>query len=404
MDKSNTILLIDTLSAAVCFSLFIWLEAAGIDNRAIVSPAAFYAFFRVLLFNKKALALFGFFVGLFWFYWIGLSFRYVGLAYAVPLVIIGMGLAYALIFWLLGFIRPYYVRAAALLIYFDLITPFGFEWLKPEILLVNSFFGIGKTDLFLFLGSVTLFIFLKGKRYRPAALLPLLLALDLGAKVPPKDAGIVLAGTDYAQDFKWDRNHRSEIIDDSLKAIDRAIEEHKTAVVLPESVFPLYLNFYPPIVEALLEKSRHITIIAGGLYTDGKQHYNSTYFFQNGMMQVAHKVVLVPFGESTDFLPHWLGKQINRIFFDDAEDYHTAKAPTDFEICGLHYRNAICYEATVGRMYDNAPPFMIAVTNNAWYYPSAEPDLQRIVIRYFARKHGVTVYHCVNKSRSEIIY
>jgi len=343
-------------------------------------------------------------VGLFWFYWIGLSFRYVDMGYAVPLVMVGLGIAYALIFGLLGFVRPYYVRAAALLIYFDLMTPFGFEWLKPEILLVNSFFGIGKVALLLVLVSVVLFIFWEGRRYRAAAFLPLLLALDLGSREAPPAADIVLAGTSYSQDEKWERANLSRIIDDNLAAIDRAIEERKAAVVLPESVFPMYLNFAPPLVETLMEKSRFITIIAGGLYSDGNQHFNSTYFFQNGLMQVAHKVVLVPFGESTDFLPHWMGKWINKIFFDDAEDYRTAKEPTDFEIEGQKYRNAICYEATVGRMYENAPKNMIAITNNAWYYPSTEPDLQRVVIRYFARKHGVTVYHAVNKSRSEIIY
>lgn len=404
MGKSNTILLIDSLLAAAAFSLFIWLESAGIENRAVVSLAALYAFYRIILFNKKALLLFGFFVGLFWFYWIGLSFRYVGMGYAVPLVIVGLGIAYALIFGLLGFIRPYYVRAAALLIYFDLMTPFGFEWLKPEILLLNSFFGIGKMALVLFLGSVVLFIFWEGRRYRAAALLPLLLALDLNTREAPADADIVLAGTNYTQNYKWDRANLSDIIDDNMAVIDRAIEERKAAVVLPESVFPMYLNFQPPLVETLKEKSRFITIVAGGLYSDGEQHYNSTYIFQKGLMQVAHKVVLVPFGESTDFLPRWMGKWVNSIFFDDAEDYRTAKEPTDYEIEGQTYRNAICYEATVGRMYENAPPFMIAITNNAWYHPSTEPDLQRVVIRYFARKYGVTVYHSVNKSRSEIIY
>ena len=404
MGKSSTILLIDSLLAAAAFSLFIWLEAAGIENRALVSVGAFYAFYRLLLFNKKALFLFGFFVGIFWFYWIGLSFRYVGMEYAVPLVMVGLGIAYALIFGMLGFIRHYYVRAAALLIYFDLMTPFGFEWLKPEILLVDSFFRVDKIALFLFLLSVGLFIFLEKRRYRAVAFLPLLLALDLGSREAPPAVDILLAGTEYFQDEKWDRANLSRIIDDNLAAIDNAIEARQAAVVLPESVFPMYLNFAPPLVEALKEKSRFITIVAGGLYSDGTQHFNSTYFFQNGLMQVAHKVVLVPFGESSDFLPRWMGKWVNRIFFDDAEDYRTAKEPTDFEIEGRKYRNAICYEATVERMYENAPPFMIAITNNAWYYPSTEPDLQRVVIRYFARKHGVIVYHSVNKSRSEIIY
>jgi apolipoprotein N-acyltransferase len=301
-------------------------------------------------------------------------------------------------------VRPYWLRAAALLFYFDFVTPFGFAWLKPEMLLVNSFFGIDKTALGLVLASVALFIFWEGRRYRAMAFLPLLLALDLSVRELSDEGQIVLAGTDYAQDEKWNRANLDAIVAANMEQIDRAIGANKAAVVLPESVFPLYLNYYPRLIETLKEKSRYITIIAGGLFSDGTEHFNSTYFFQNGEMEVAHKVVLVPFGESTEFLPRWLGRYVNAIFFDGAEDYRTAREPTDFEIGGKRYRNAICYEATVERMYENAPSRMIAITNNAWYHPSTEPALQRVVIRYFARKHGVIVYHAVNKSRSEIIY
>ena len=46
---------------------------------------------------------------------------------------------------------------------------------------------------------------------------------------------------------------------------------------------------------------------------------------------------------------------------------------------------------------------MIAVTNNGWFVPSTEPNLQRILLRYYATKYGKAIYHSVNGSPSEII-
>jgi len=392
------------LSAAAAFSLFIYLEYFGVQNRAIVSISAFYAFYRMLLFGKKELFVFGFFVGLFWFYWIGLSFRYVDMAYAIPFVMIGIAFIAGALFWILGFVKIFYLRAAVILFYFDIAQPFGFEWLKPELLLENSFFGSDKLSFGLFLASVTIFIYFQKSRLKTLFFIPLVFALNLSSHQKNIDKEIALIRTDYDQEYKWKRENLKTIIEENFAHIDMAIKESKKIVVLPESVFPMYLNRYPEVIERLLEKSKEITIIAGALYTNGQKHFNSTYFFSDSKMIVAHKVVLVPFGESTDFLPESIGRFINKIFFDGAEDYRTASKPTDFKIGDTLYRNAICYEATAQKMFKESPANMIAISNNAWYDPSIEPGLQRLVIRFFARKYGVTVYHSVNKSPSEVIY
>ena len=402
--KSITKFLIETLPAALAFSLFIYLEEMGVANRAITAAAGVYALYRLLQFSPKAMAASGFFIGLLWFYWIGLSFRYVEMAWAVLPVMIGVASVIALLFWVLGWVRPVWARAAVMLLYFDWVTPFGFAWLKPELLFVNSFLGTAKWQMALILAVIVAFIYLKERsRYAPVLFILLLPAWNPVPPTEPLEKGIVLSGTDYTQEQKWNPANTPFIVDTQLERIAQAAEAGNRLIILPESVFPLYLNYYPDLIHELKVLSRKITIVTGGLYRDTTGHYNSTYFFDNGEMTVAHKVVLVPFGETTDFLPERLGKMVNAIFFESAEDYTTAVKPTDFMIGGEKWRSAICYEATVERMYADAPGKMIAISNNAWYKPSTEPALQRVLIRYFSRKYGVRVYHVVNGSPSEVI-
>ncbi len=76
--------------------------------------------------------------------------------------------------------------------------------------------------------------------------------------------------------------------------------------------------------------------------------------------------------------------------------------PTDFEVGGVTFRNAICYEATSEKMYEGQPKYMIAISNNAWFVPSLEPVIQEMIIRHLSKKYGTAVFHSVNKSRTSI--
>jgi len=391
--------------AAFAFSSWIFLEALNTHFALIELVFGFYAFYKILQFNKKELFLFGFFVGILWFYWIGLSFRFVGLAWVVPFIIIAIGLVYGVIFYLLGFVKNYALRSIIMLFYFDMATPFGFEWLKPEIILLNANLGVQKYHLFFFLLSVVLFIYMQNKRLLILAFLPLVLAIDFTPHKPHINSNIKLVQTDYTQEEKWDRKNLQQIINNNFNLIDQAIKDKYKAIILPESVFPIYLNRFTDIINRLKQKSQKIIIIAGGLFWDkNSNQYNSTYYFNKGKMIVANKVHLVPFAETTSFLPKSIGKIINKIFFNAAEDYKTANKPTVFTIGKEKYQNAICYEATVEDMYKDSPKNMIAISNNGWYYPSTMPIVQKNVIQFFSRKYQVVVYHSVNKSRSGVVF
>ena len=70
---------------------------------------------------------------------------------------------------------------------------------------------------------------------------------------------------------------------------------------------------------------------------------------------------------------------------------------------GTKFRNAICYEATCQEIYEGDVQFVIATSNNAWFAPSIEPTLQNLLMRFYARKNGVTIYHAANYKGSGII-
>ncbi|WP_236618672.1 hypothetical protein [Lebetimonas sp. JH292] len=111
---------------------------------------AFISFFYI----KHSFFQTGFFIGVFWFYWISLSFRYYNLSFLIPLVIFAIGVFYGAVFWIIkkteNFIKNSYMKKIYYILIFtfafDYLAPFTFDWLKPEILFVNSFYGVDKIN------------------------------------------------------------------------------------------------------------------------------------------------------------------------------------------------------------------------------------------------------------------
>ena len=76
---------------------------------------------------------------------------------------------------------------------------------------------------------------------------------------------------------------------------------------------------------------------------------------------------------------------------------------TDFIIKGIKFRNAICYEATCNEIYSGDVEFVIAISNNAWFRPSIEPTLQRLLLKFYAKKYNIVIYHTTNGDGSGVI-
>jgi len=393
---------------ALLFSAFIYLEYFGITIKLINSVFGILSLTLLLHISKRAILVAGFFIGVLWFYWIGYSFEYNDVGFMTPFITFAFAIIYMLFFGVLALTRSVAVRAI-LLFGLSFLEPLDFNWLQIELIFVDSYIGIFKYQLFAILTALCLLSYLK-KPYKYLAILPLFLALNqageiLNIKAPiQKDAPlkIKLVATDITQDAKWKRESLNPTVQLAYSEIRSAIKDGYDVVVLPESVFPLYMNRAPTLMRQLLLLSYDITIVAGSLLNENNQHYNVTYLFADGSFKIAKKLVLVPFGEYIP-LPKFAKKFINEIFFKGSSDFKTATKPTDFLIKGVEFRNAICYEATCQEIYEGNVSFVIATSNNAWFSPSIEPTLQKLLMRYYARKNGVTIYHSANYRGTGII-
>ena len=384
-------------------SIFIYLEYFSLHVKILDTFFALLGFYGLLTCNQKTFTWVGFFIGIFWFYWIGFGFQYYDLTYLIPLVVIGFGLIYGFFFWLisiLGISLEIRTLLIFLLIFFE---PFGFNWFKPELIFINSYFPTNIYFFGLFLMSMILLIRLKKYlKILPILLLTLLPFFNTPKTFEKPALAIEIANINLAQDKKWKKKYKKEIIKDNFHIINEAIKAKKELVILPESAFPMYLNLEKLTLEKLKKLSSKITILTGGLSVKQNKVFNSSYLFKNGDYQIANKVILVPFGEKIP-LPKWAVDLINKLFFNGADDYESAKEPFDFEIDGYTFRNAICYEATTDELYKNNPKYMIAISNNAWFKPSIEPTLQKLLLKLLAKKYNTVIYHSANSGISGII-
>ncbi len=344
-------------------------------------------------------------MGIFWFYWISFSFIHYGFSYLLPLGIIGVALVYAFMFLLSAiFFKDIFIRAGLLFLMSSFIHPFGFNWFDLRLLLLDSFFMPDFLRVFAFMMIVALCVKLKPK-FKIFSLFLLIFCIDFNIrlKLPHLPFDYELANTNISQEDKWDKKLLSKHIKDNLAKIDQAIMNQKRVIILPESAFPLHLNMVPKLVTILKQKSKSIAIITGALTYENKKFYNSTYVFDSGKMQIFHKLFLVPFGEEIP-LPSFLKNTINDIFYNGAQDFSVAKKVQDYTIDGVKIRNAICFEATKQTLYENNPRIMIALSNNAWFTPSTQPLMQKLLLRLHAKLNNTTIYHSVNGSKSYVVY
>ena len=399
---------------ALLSSAFIYLDYWGISYPLLTTFFGLISLYLLLQEERKTWFFSGFFIGIFWFWWILVSFKHYEMIWAIPIGLLVIAFSYGVLFWLIAKIAsiparccpgttPYAIsltlKASGLLV-LSYMHPFGFDWFKPELIFVESYLGIEKWQFLIVLTAMTLsiwkkqllFLFLVLLAYQPANTMP---------SVMPQDIEIITTHTSVKD--KWKESLHPAQFDALFKTIDQAIEANKTLIILPESVFPVFLNHSQALIDKLQKRAKDISIVTGGLYWDGKTPRNSTYIFTKGRVQVANKVLLVPFGESNP-LPEFLSNWVNKVFYDGAVDYKASSQVIDYMIGDKSYRNAICFEATSEKLYEGKPENMIVLSNNGWFTPSIEPTLQKLLLQYYSKKYGTTIYHAVNMSESYVIH
>jgi apolipoprotein N-acyltransferase len=404
---------------ALLASAFIYLNHWGLSHPLMNTILALSSLFLLLQTDIKTWFWYGVFIGLFWFWWIALSLEHYGYAWGLPIGIVLITFVQGLVFWGIAKVAsfsvgcckgttPYtislFIKAFGLFI-LSYIHPFGFDWLKPELMFIESYIGIEKWQFALVLLAITLGISKKNIVF----LLFILMAYSPSTKISkPTASNIQLITTHTSVQDKWDESKHMAQFKTIFQHIDKAIKENKKLIILPESVFPIFLNRNHSLIAMLQERAKYISIVTGGLYWDNKTPHNSAYIFTNNTMTIANKVLLVPFGESNP-LPDFLSDWINEVFYDGSVDYVASTKIVDYSIDGITYRNAICFEATSEKLYEKDaegkhPKNMIVLSNNGWFTPSIEPTLQKLLLQYYSKKYGTTIYHSVNMSESYVIH
>jgi apolipoprotein N-acyltransferase len=412
---------------AVLGSGAMYLDWLGFVNPLINTILGLMMLYWLLWSDKEIWFWSGFWIGALWFWWMSVSFFNYGFAWAIPFGVLFPALVYGFVFWFVAKIggrfgqsrrvgqsrgvAPTGVKSIALLL-MSYLHPLGFDWFKPELIFTNSYLGIEKWQFAIVLFSLVFTIYKQGQPRRVSTVNPLFyLFLILFAypfsshfdKRPLPKSGIVISNSMTNVKDKWNEQLQPSHIDKIFKKIDRAIAEKKELIIFPESIFAFYLNTKPNLMTLLQSYSNEIAIVVGGLYWDNGTPRNSTYIFKSGRFEIANKAVLVPFGEQNP-LPKWMGKIVNEIFFDGAPDYVASADVTDYEINGIIYRNAICYEGSSEKLYKGSPKQMILISNNGWVTPSIEPTQQKILLQYYSKKYSTTIYHSANMSPSYTIH
>ncbi|TLT08531.1 apolipoprotein N-acyltransferase [Aliarcobacter thereius] len=405
--------IINGLVLSILLSSFIYLDYFNISFKLLDTVLALASIFLLLKYSKRDLFFTGFFVGIFWFWWFVNSLQYYDLNYLAPLIILALGIFYALSFFILGIFKNIYLKAI-LISLFLFYAPFGFDWLKLDLIFINSYFNSSKLSfIFVILGFLILFEN-RLKNLRFIAILPFILALSFSQSfLKDEKQNIVLDNKKFPkiymsqfyinQDLRWQKENFKKINIMVLDEIYKAIDEKYDLIVLPETIFTFVLSDYKSLFEELKILSNDIDIIAGSIYKENKSYYNASYFFSKENVQVAKKVVLVPFGEEIP-LPKFMQDFLNNLIYGGANDLSKASQATDFLIKDIKFRNAICYEGTNDKIYEdlNGVENMIMISNNAWFTPSIEPTLQHLLLKYYSNKYDINIYHIVNGSSNRI--
>jgi len=413
----NTLEITKGFFIALLNTAFIYLSYWGLVHPLIFSTLGLLGLYLLLASNTKTWFISGAFTGLFWFWWISLSLKHYEMLWAIPVVLLILMLSYGLLFAFIAWtshrlptilrlqttLLPLLLKSLGLLT-LSYVHPFGFDWFKPELVFVQSYFGIQKVQFALILLAISLAIW---RKQLPYLLLTLLALEPMTSQTEKISKNIALITTHTTVQDKWNKHKHQAQFDAILKTIDDAIAKKKTLVILPESVFPIFLNHSELLMYKLKRRSKRIAIVVGALYWDGQTPRNSTYIFTKDNIQIANKVLLVPFGEANP-LPDFLSDWVNEVFYDNAVDYKASSTVSDYTIDGVTYRNAICFEATSEKLYEKGkngkrPSQMIVLSNNGWFTPSIEPTLQRLLLQYYSRKYGTNIYHAVNMSPSYVI-
>lgn len=195
----------------------------------------------------------------------------------------------------------------------------------------------------------------------------------------------------YSQADKWIPDKKYDImalVNGMLRMTD---PEKYDLVLLPETVYPAFLNESFAGFQMLDLFAEKVPVLAGGIrFTENegkKTYYNSVFLFDKGRVSVYDKLHLVPFGEY--FPLKTLFKPIDYYFFKGAEDFTPGREATVFVRDKFSAAPMVCYESMYSSLVRTqvmmGADVITVVTNDSWFgntmgpYQHLATDVMRAV-------------------------
>jgi len=164
--------------------------------------------------------------------------------------------------------------------------------------------------------------------------------------VAGKEISFAIVQPSYDHKKKWEPSERKNVINEVLTYTEKAYASGSDIVVLPESAFPVYIQFERDLFTYFFTKSDNKSFIVGNmrfqLSDKGPKTYNSNFFFHKGNMSYYDKIHLVPFGEY--FPMKFITGGIQKHFFGSNSDFSSGEKIKIFTYNEAKIGNLICYE------------------------------------------------------------
>lgn len=228
--------------------------------------------------------------------------------------------------------------------------------------------------------------------------------------------------------LKWD----DEFVDENLKIYDNLSRELKDAqtdlLVWPETATPVYLRDSQKYLQAIrtLIKDLNVCLVTGTpdykfLPDHSYETYNAAFLFTplTNVLQVYHKLHLVPFGEQvpfTDVFP--LLKDFLETLEMGEGNFSSGEKIVSFKIPVLNKNKKIknnsflapviiCFESMfsnlVRKFVNNGADIMIIITNDAWFGKTSAPYHHAQAAVFRAVENRIEIARCANTGVSMFI-
>lgn len=384
-------------------------------------------------------------------FWIAFAFFNRGPVFTPfgPLAVLGAAILLSVFWGLAGALQARFAGRGAIRVLIFAVLVFAAEWMRGHVLTefpwnlpayvwagggtisqsasVLGAWGLSLITLMAFCAPATLAgVRPAGGRHAPVLLAFLVFAM-LTAWGAQRLAGagadlmegvrVRVVNVTMSQREKWAEGNEDAVRDRYLAAMSAPGLEAVSHVIWPEGALPIYLLEDGAALRLIGRQLADGPMLVTGTprrdveETGRTRYYNSVAAirFPGGRPQLEHlydKVLLVPFGEYIPLAPLFRSLGVETLS-DMVEGYSRGPGSDVFNFSGAPpAAPLVCYEIVFPRFAPHGrerPAWIINVSNDAWFGPTAGPAQHFNIARYRALESGLSVVRSASGGYSGVI-